>query len=338
MKATRKRYTKEFKLEAVRQLAAGTRLTDVARALGVNATVVRRWQAQVAVDPATAFPGNGRAPAGGGGAPAAAARGGAAAGGARFPKKSSGVLREGRQVRFAALRTIASVLPLARRCALLEVSRSGYYAWCRRGESQRAVTNRVLVGAITQVHHTMDRTYGSPRMQQELVSLGFRCGRHRVARLMQAHGIRAKQARRFRMTTDSRHGFGIAPNRLGRRFRVAAPNTVWMADVTYLPTATGWCYLAVVLDAWSRRVIGWSLDTQITAALTLAALEQAVTTRQPPRRGAASLRSRHPVRVHGLSRRARPARHAGQHESARRLLGQRRGRELLRIAQDRADP
>lgn len=185
-------------------------------------------------------------------------------------------------MRFAALRTIASVLPLARRCALLDVSRSGYYAWCRRGESRRAVTNRVLVGAITRVHHTMDRTYGSPRMQQELVSLGFRCGRHRVARLMQAHGIRAKQARRFRVTTDSRHGFGIAPNRLERRFRVAAPNRVWMADVTYLPTASGWCYLAVVLDAWSRRVIGWALDTQITAALTLAALEQAVTTRQPP--------------------------------------------------------
>jgi transposase InsO family protein len=185
-------------------------------------------------------------------------------------------------VRFAALRTIASVLPLARRCALLEVSRSGYYAWCRRGESRRTVTNRMLVGAIAEVHHTMDRTYGSPRMQQELVGLGFRCGRHRVARLMQAHGIRAKQARRFRVTTDSRHGFGIAPNRLGRRFRVAAPNTVWMADVTYLPTASGWCYLAVVLDAWSRRVIGWALDTQITAALTLAALEQAVSTRRPP--------------------------------------------------------
>jgi transposase InsO family protein len=185
-------------------------------------------------------------------------------------------------VRFAALRTIASVLPLARRCALLEVSRSGYYAWCRRGESRRTVTNRMLVGAITHVHHTMDRTYGSPRMQQELVGLGFRCGRHRVARLMQAYGIRAKQARRFRVTTDSRHGFGIAPNHLGRRFTVPAPNMVWMADVTYLPAATGWCYLAVVLDAWSRRVIGWALDTQITAALTLAALNQAVTTRQPP--------------------------------------------------------
>jgi transposase InsO family protein len=180
-----------------------------------------------------------------------------------------------------ALRTIASELPLGRRCALLEVSRSGYYAWCRRVESARTITNRVLVGAITAVHHTVDRTYGSPRMQQELVSQGFRCGRHRVARLMQAHGIRAKQARRFRVTTDSRHGFAIAPNRLGRRFSVTTPNTVWMADVTYLPTGTGWCYLAVVLDACSRRVIGWALDTQMSATLTLAALEQAVRQRAP---------------------------------------------------------
>lgn len=185
-------------------------------------------------------------------------------------------------MRFQALRTIASVLPLRRRCALLEVSRSGYYAWCRRPASRRAVANRLLVGVITRVHREVDRTYGSPRMQQELVGQGWRCGRHRVARLMQAHGIRAKQARRFQVTTDSRHGYATAPNRLARQFTVAAPNQVWMSDVTYLPTATGWCYLAVVLDAWSRRVIGWAVDTQMTAALTLAALDQATTSRRPP--------------------------------------------------------
>ena len=184
-------------------------------------------------------------------------------------------------MRFAAIRTIASVLAVGRRCTLLEVSRSGYYAWCRRGDSRRAVANRMLVGAMVQVHHAVDRTYGSPRMQQELLGQGFPCGRHRIARLMQAHGIRAKQARRFRVTTDSRHGFAIAPNRLGRQFAVAAPNRVWMSDVTYLPTAAGWCYLAVVLDAYSRRVIGWALESQITATLTLAALDQALAARHP---------------------------------------------------------
>ena len=136
------------------------------------------------------------------------------------------------------------------------------------------MTNRVLVGAILQVHQAVDRTYGSPRMQQELVSRGFACGRHRVARLM--------QARRFRVTTDSRHGFAIAPNRLGRQFAVGQPNQVWMSDVTYLPTAAGWGYLAVVVDAGSRWVIGWALGTQLTAALTLAALDHAVAARRPP--------------------------------------------------------
>jgi putative transposase len=134
---------------------------------------------------------------------------------------------------------------------------------------------------MVQVHQAVDRTYGSPRMQRELVGQGFACGRHRIARLMRTHGIRAKQARRFRVTTDSRHGWAIAPNRLGRRFTVTEPNRVWMSDVTYLPTAGGWCYLAVVMDAYARRVIGWALDTQITAMLTLAALEQAVTARRP---------------------------------------------------------
>lgn len=111
-------------------------------------------------------------------------------------------------------------------------------------------------------------------MQPELVARRFLCGRHRVTRLMRAHGIRAKQARRFRVTTDSRHRCPVAPNHLARQFTVVAPNRVWMGDVTYLATAEGWCYLAVVLDAFSRRVVGWALDTQLTAALPLAALER----------------------------------------------------------------
>lgn len=177
--------------------------------------------------------------------------------------------------------TIPSPLALDRRCALLGVSRSGYYAWRHRPESLRAQANRQLVREMEQIHRDVDRTYGSPRMQQELVGRAFRCGRHRVARLMRAHGLRGKQARRWRVTTDSRHGFAVAPNRLGRRFSPTGPNTVWMSDVTYVPTAEGWCYLAVVLDAFSRRIVGWALDTHLTAALPLAALERALATRRP---------------------------------------------------------
>lgn len=184
-------------------------------------------------------------------------------------------------MRYAALGTIASPLPLERRCALLGVSRSGFYAWRRRPLSARAHANRSLVAEIRRIHVEVDRSYGSPRMQPELLARGLRCGRHRVARLMRAHGIRAKQARRFRVTTDSRHGFAIAPNRLARAFTAAAPNRVWMGDVTYIPTGAGWCYLAVLVDAFSRRVVGWAVGTQLTAALPLRVLERAILTRRP---------------------------------------------------------
>ena len=184
-------------------------------------------------------------------------------------------------MRYRALLTTPSPLPLRRRCELLEVSRSGCYAWRRRPESARARANRLLVVEMRRIHTEMDRTYGSPRMAPELVGRGLSCGRHRAARLMRVHGIRAKQARRFRVTTDSQHGYAVAPNHLARQFTAVAPNRVWMGDVTYVPTAEGWCYLAVLLDAFSRRVVGWALDTQLTATLPLTALQRALTTRRP---------------------------------------------------------
>jgi transposase InsO family protein len=184
-------------------------------------------------------------------------------------------------VRYAALAAVPSPLALGRRCALLGVSRSGYYAWRQRPPSARAHVNRQIVAEIRRIHAEVDRTYGSPRMQPELQARGLPCGRHRIARLMRAHGIQGKQARRWRVTTDSRHGFALAPNHLGRAFTAAAPNRVWMADVTYIPTGAGWCYLAVVIDAFSRRVVGWALDTQLTAALPRRALERAIAARHP---------------------------------------------------------
>jgi transposase InsO family protein len=171
---------------------------------------------------------------------------------------------------------------MARRCALLEVSRSGYYAWRCRQPSRRAEADAGLIGAIRRVHAATQRSYGSPRIYRELRAEGMSCGRHRVARLMRSEGIVARQRRRFRRTTDSRHAFAIAPNRLGRDFTASAPNQVWMGDLTYIPTASGWSYLAVLLDAFSRRVVGWAVDTRLTADLPLAALEHAVRTRRPP--------------------------------------------------------
>lgn len=172
-------------------------------------------------------------------------------------------------------------MSVGRRCELLAVSPSGYYAWRRRRPSHRALVNQELVAQMRQIHAEVDRSYGSPRMHPELVGRGFQCGRHRVARLMRAHGLRAKQARRFQVTTDSRHRFTIAPNRLGRSFAACAPNRIWMGDLTFLPTNQGWCYLAVLIDAFSRRVVGWALDTQPSAELPLTAWRQAVATRRP---------------------------------------------------------
>lgn len=170
---------------------------------------------------------------------------------------------------------------IQRRCALLGISRSAFYAWCTRPESARARANRTLVAALWRIHAEVDRSYGSPRMHDELRGLGFRCGRHRVARLMRLHGIRAKQARRFRVTTHARAGDRVVPNVVQRRFTPARPNRVWMGDITFVPTREGWSYLAVLLDGFSRRVVGWALDDRLTSALPLAALRMALAQRRP---------------------------------------------------------
>ncbi len=120
-------------------------------------------------------------------------------------------------------------------------------------------------------------------MHRALLGQGLACGRQRLARLMQAHGIRGRQARRFRVTTDSAHGLAVSPNHVGRQFTAARPNQLWMSDVTFVPTAEGWCYLAVLLDAYSRRVVGWSLGPTLSTTLPLAALHRALATRRPPR-------------------------------------------------------
>ncbi len=170
---------------------------------------------------------------------------------------------------------------LRRRCALVGISRSAFYAWCRRSPSGRAHANTRLVREMERIHQEVDRSYGSPRMRDELVASGLACGRNRVARLMRAHGIRAKQARRYRPTTDSAHAQPVAPNLLDRQFAVAAPNQVWASDVTYIWTHEGWLYLAVVLDLFSRRVVGWQLAPRLTCPLVLEALQVALRTRHP---------------------------------------------------------
>ena len=166
-------------------------------------------------------------------------------------------------------------------CRLLEVRRSTYYTWRRRPESRRAKEDRRLVLEIALSHKASDRSYGSPRVHKDLQQLGIRCGRKRVARLMRGNGIRAKHARRYKATTDSDHSEPVAPNLLARQFDVAEPDRVWTADITYIRTREGWLYLAVILDLFSRRVVGWSMSNRIDGQLAVTALRRALQSRRP---------------------------------------------------------
>jgi len=166
-------------------------------------------------------------------------------------------------------------------CRVLLVSRSGYYAWLVRPESERSRSNRFLVSQIRMAHQRSRKSYGSPRITDELNDSGIACGRHRVARLMRPHGIRAKTVKKYKATTNSKHPLPVAENLLARDFTVSRPNAVWVADLTYIWTEEGWLYLAVVLDLYSRLIVGWAMSDRINGALTLTALRQALNRRQP---------------------------------------------------------
>ena len=186
-------------------------------------------------------------------------------------------------MRFAFIHVEKAFYPVAILCFTLEVSRSGYYAWRERPRAARAREDEQLAAEIAVAHRRSRGAYGSPRIHRDLRAKGRRIGRKRVARLMRTHGIAGKQKRRFRRTTDSNHDQPIAPNLLKRQFATEAPNQVWVTDVTYIPTAEGWLFLAVMLDLFSRRVVGWAASAQNDTDLALAALNGALHSRRPGR-------------------------------------------------------
>lgn len=166
-------------------------------------------------------------------------------------------------------------------CQVLGVSPSAYYEWEREQESQHARRDNELLELIRALFAQFRARYGAPRIHGELAKVGINVSRKRVARLMREAGIRAKGARKYKATTDSKHALPIAPNLLERQFTVAARNEVWVSDITYLWTRQGWMYLAVIIDLFSRRVVGWSLSERMTADLVCSALDSAVSKRQP---------------------------------------------------------
>jgi putative transposase len=172
--------------------------------------------------------------------------------------------------------------PVRVMCEVLDVSRAGYYAWRSRPESARSAENRELLEDIQQVHCDNRGRYGSPRIHVELKARGHSVSRGRVERLMCRHGIRAIMARPRRVrTTDSRHDQPIAPNLLDRNFIAAAPNRIWLADITYIDTDQGWLYLAAVMDLYSRKIVGWAMQDHMRTELPLTALSMAISAQRP---------------------------------------------------------
>ena len=168
-------------------------------------------------------------------------------------------------------------------CQVLGVSRSGYYASCRRAEPARVREDRHLKREILGVHAATRGRYGTPRVEQQLRRQGIATSRKRVARLRRELGLRTRTPRRFRVTTESKHTYPVAPNLVRRRFEAQQPNEIWVGDITYLRRGRGWLYLAVLMDVFSRRIVGWSLSDRVDEPLTLAALHQALEARRPPR-------------------------------------------------------
>lgn len=161
-------------------------------------------------------------------------------------------------------------------CRVIGASRSGYYGWRRQPESKRQKDNEKILVEIRESHKNSRRAYGSPRITKDLQAKGIKCSENRVARLMKIHGIIAKTKKKFKATTNSKHNLPVAENLLDQNFVTEKPNTVWASDITYVPTLEGWLYLAVILDLFSRQVVGWAMSDRLTSDFVIKALYQAI--------------------------------------------------------------
>ena len=186
-------------------------------------------------------------------------------------------------MRFGLVDAAKKDFPVQRLCKVLGVSASGDFAWKGRPACRRQREDMVLLAHVRSAFTLSNGTYGSPRMVHELRHNGLTIGRRRVARLMRENGLRARQKRRFKRTTDSLHSFPIAPNILGQDFAATGPNQKWGADISYVWTKEGWLYLAVVIDLFARRVVGWATSDRLHKELALSALRRAITMRIPPK-------------------------------------------------------
>ena len=184
-------------------------------------------------------------------------------------------------MKYATIDQLRARYPVGALCKTLQVSRSGYYDWRHREDSQRTRQDRTLLGHIRRVHNQSRQHYGIIKCWKQLNREGIACGRDRVARLRRTGGIYAKRRKRFVVTTRSKHRHWIAPNRLNRDFTARQPNQTWVGDVTFIATRAGWLYVSILLDLYSRKVVGWSMSKSNDGKLVHDALTMAVQHRQP---------------------------------------------------------
>ena len=180
------------------------------------------------------------------------------------------------------MKTLRLTYPTRILCRVLRVSRSGYYAWLKRPPSKRAHEEGRLEAEIKAAHERTRRTCGPERLQRDLAAHGVKVGVFRIRRLRKKLGIRCKQVRKFKATTDSKHSLPVAANLLGQQFEVEAPNQVWVSDITYISTEEGWLYCAAHKDLWNGEIVGYALGSRITKELVEKSLVRAVTAKRPP--------------------------------------------------------
>ncbi|HEL3839322.1 TPA: IS3 family transposase [Stenotrophomonas maltophilia] len=278
----RRTFSREFKLEAVRLVTErGVAVAQAAKDLDVHENVLRKWVRELREEPQEAFPGNGKQKA----QDAEIARLRKEVAKLKverdIPKKSRGLLREGVDVKFGFVAKHRGAWPVNLMCEALGVSRGGFYAWLTRPRSQRSLSDEVLGAQVHQSFVRSDRTYGARRVWHDVLEQGQACGLHRIERLMREQALRARPRRRG-LPKDRGTRSAVADNVLDRQFRADGPNQKWVADFTYIWTAEGWLYVAAVLDLYSRRIVGWSMQESMTSQLVVDALMMAVWRRGKP--------------------------------------------------------
>ncbi|MDO8746790.1 MAG: IS3 family transposase [Thermodesulfovibrionales bacterium] len=272
-----RKFDQQFKEEAVRLVTEGGRsVTEVAHGLGIHENLLHTWKRKHKEDPAGSFPGKGHLKPQDEEFKRLQKENANLKEDREILKKAFGHLLKTPQMKYWFMDQHRSWHGVQRMCRVIGASRSGYYGWRRQPQSKRHKDNEKILMEIKESHKNSRRAYGSPRITKDIQARGTKCSENRVARLMKVHGIIAKTKKKFKATTNSKHNLPVAPNLLNQNFVAEKPNTVWVSDITYIATLEGWLYLAVILDLYSRQVVGWAMSDRLTADFVVKALYQAI--------------------------------------------------------------